>query len=300
MVLRPPQYSKPMHGTLARILVPTDFSLCAEAAFCHALYLAEWYKAEVHLLHVAEAGREAVVRWPRVDAWQGLPVRRQVIHAPEPAAAIVAYVRRHAVDFVIMGAHGDRATGRFLNQGVGSLMLGQVADQVVRHAPCPVLRVVMRNGRSPERVRRLLAPVDGSALSMLALAYARALAARYDARLDLVHVLDRRMPAADAEARARRDLVEAFDQTRGPAVSAAFHVVRGRPGRQIKALAQEQATDLVVLGAHSDRGRDGLGSIAERIVRGVPSPVLVVRSRQPEVAMPGRVQWGLPLQPPLS
>ena len=286
-----------------RILIPTDFSLCAEAAFSHALYLGQRYKAEVHLLHVASPADhpgpgtpDAGFVWPDNvtgarpgmpayrEHWQDLPLRRAMIYHADPVEAILSYAREHAADFIIMGAHGDRGAGQFLNMGAGSPFLGHTAEQVVRHAPCPVLRVVMRNGRHPERIRRLLVPLDWSSLSLMALACAKDMAAIYDARLDLLHVLEHRASGADKEAagaaeeKARSELIDAFNKTKGPDVSASFHVARGRPDRAIRTFVEEHNVDLVVMGAHSDLGQDVLGIVAERVVRKTPCPVLTIRN----------------------
>ncbi len=291
-----------------RILVPTDFSLCAEAAFSHALYLGQRYKAEVHLLHVALPGakggslgkQDGGVVWPDkvtdprpgvpayTEHWQDLPLRRVIVQHADPVHAILAYAEEQAVDFIVMGAHGDRGAGYFLNLGLDSPFLGHTAEQVVRHAGCPVLRVVMPNGRSPERIRRLLVPLDMSSLSLLALAYAKDLAALYDARLDLLHVLEPRSSSAAQDAaeaseeQARTELMEAFSKTKGPDVSAGFHVARGRPDRLIRAFVEKHSVDLVVMGAHSDLGQDVLGIVTERVVRKAPCPVLTVRRGKPD------------------
>ena len=295
-----------------RILVPTDFSLCAEAAFSHALYLGQRYKAEVHLLHVAppsaRESRDGEIEWPDkitdprpgmpayTEHWQDLPLRRAIVHHADPVAAILTYAREQAIDFIVMGAHGDRGTGFFLNLGVESSFLGHTAEQVVRHAGCPVLRVVMPNGRSPERIRRLLVPVDGSSLSLLALAYAKDMAALYDARLTLLHVLPPRSSSAAkkeeeaSEEQARQELLDLFNKTKGPDVSAGFHIARGRPDRMIRTFVETHKVDLVVMGAHSDLGQDVLGIVTERVVRKAPCPVLTVRRGKPDLKASARSQ----------
>ena len=279
-----------------RILVPTDMSLCAEAAFSHALYLGQRYKAEVHLLHVAplsaktdeaESGWPDKVTEPRpgmpayTEHWQGLPLHRVIVYHNDPVNAILNYAQEQTIDFIVMGAHGDRGTGYFLNLGVGSPFLGHTAEQVVRHAHCPVLRVVMRNGRSPAQIRRLVVPLDWSSLASLALAYAKDMAAFYDARLDLLHVLEQRSASEASDEQARRELIEVFNKTKGPDVSAGFHVVRGRPDRMIRSFVEEHSVDLVVMGAHSDLGQDVLGIVAERVVRKAVCSVLTVRRGRP-------------------
>ncbi len=311
-----------------RILIPTDFSLCAEAAFRHARHLAQGYEAEAHLLHIAPQGRpygtpppaaaEAGrgVAWPDriAEAHAETPssgpvrsglLRREIVHHADPPTAILDYAQAHAVDLIVLGAHGDRGAGHFLSQGVGSTFLGKTAEQVVRHAACPVFRVGMRSGRSPELVQRILVSVDLSPLSLLALAYARSLAALYDARLEILQVLEeapsspatgRAGEAAALEARARAELVAAFERAEGPPVPAGFHVVRGRPEREIRGFVKRYAIDLVVLGAHSDGVRDALGSVAEQVVRAAPCPVFTVRQQAGEPRGSTRYR-GLPAAP---
>lgn len=294
-----------------RILVPTDFSLCAEAAFSHALYLGQRYKAEVHLLHVvvppARSGsaealgtQDTGVEWPDritdprpgvpayTEHWQDLPLRRVMVQHADPVYAILAYAQEQSVDLIVLGAHGDRGAGHFLNLGVDSPFLGHIAEQVVRHAGCPVLRVVMASGGHPERIGRLLVALDGSSLALLALAYAKDMAALYAARLDVLHVLEPRSSgaagdeAAPSIEQARTELIEAFNRTKGPAVSAGFHIAQGRPDRMIRAFVEKHTVDLVVMGAHSDLGQDVLGIVTERVVRKAPCSVLTVRRGQPD------------------
>jgi universal stress protein A len=126
-------------------------------------------------------------------------------------------------------------------------------------------------------------PVDFSPASLDALEYARALAARCEGRVELVHVVD---PAAldgvlahanpevwkDALTRARQKLA-------GVAGSDPFTVLEGHPADVIVDHADAKKADLIVMGSV---GRGGLkrllvGSVAERVVRTAPCPVLVVR-----------------------
>ena len=62
-----------------------------------------------------------------------LPTRRMLITSDAPALAIVEYARQHDIDLIVTGTHG--------RGGVAHLLLGSVAERVVRIAPCPVLTV---------------------------------------------------------------------------------------------------------------------------------------------------------------
>ena len=219
---------------------------------------------------------------PDSERWRGVLLHRVRVEHADPAAAILDYARARHIDLIVIGAHGDRSESLFLCQVVEQAFLGRTAEQVVRHAPCPVAKVMMRGGGYPERVKRLLVPYDGSSLASLALAYARDLAGRYDARLDLLHVVEDSHRLADAAvdeeaSRLRVELMDAFETTRGPAITAGFHVAHGHPERAIRAFVREHDVDLVVQGAHSDEGRDVLGIVASEVARTVPCSVLTVR-----------------------
>jgi nucleotide-binding universal stress UspA family protein len=132
----------------ARILVPTDFSPLSTLALEHAIALASLCRASIHLMHVQAASGNvddderrlaALVSRCHADA---IVVTSQVCGG-QPAAAIVEAAAARAVDLIVLGTHGRR--------GVAHLMLGSVAEHVVRTAPCPVLTV---RGHVPERVQQ--------------------------------------------------------------------------------------------------------------------------------------------------
>lgn len=132
----------------ARILVPTDFSPLSALALDHAVALASLCRASIHLVHVhADSSPPGAGGEPRLAALVSrcggdrLVVTSQVCAGP-PAATIVQVAADRAVDLIVIGTHG--------RQGLAHLMLGSVAEQVVRTAPCPVLIV---RGRVPERVQ---------------------------------------------------------------------------------------------------------------------------------------------------
>lgn len=145
---------------LAKILVPTDFSETSAAAVKYAVALADAFGSELHLLHVMEqpiqwqmAAEVAMVSAPVNDAalrgqaeaeLNGLLTREErakyhAVTATEtgaPFAAIVRYAKAQAIDLIVMGTHGRGA--------VAHLLIGSVAENVVRKAPCPVLTIPTR------------------------------------------------------------------------------------------------------------------------------------------------------------
>jgi nucleotide-binding universal stress UspA family protein len=139
---------------LKHILVPTDFEGPAEAALRYGRTLAETFGADLHVLHVADtalfqarfadpAALEATARRQlgertAVDAQQRYTTHAVLETLDSPTDAIVKYARAAAIDLIVMGTHGRRGADR--------LLMGSVAERVVRLAPCPVLTV-----RHPER-----------------------------------------------------------------------------------------------------------------------------------------------------
>ncbi len=131
---------------VARILAPTDFSVRSLAALEHAEDVARTYEAELIVVHVEEipltpselvgltggaAEREVarVVSHLRADDVRA----RGVMRAGAPAAEILKVADDEKVDLIVVGTHGRK--------GVPHLLLGSVAEQLVRDARCPVLTV---------------------------------------------------------------------------------------------------------------------------------------------------------------
>lgn len=144
--------------TISRILVPVDFSAPSEHALRYARELASRLGASLHLLHVVEdpaaAGAWSAESMPPdlaelrtelvADAERRLLVYRseaERAQVPVVTAArigltshtIVDYATALNIDLVVMGTHG--------RTGVAHLVMGSVAERVLRHAPCPVLTV---------------------------------------------------------------------------------------------------------------------------------------------------------------
>lgn len=298
-----------------KILVPTDFSDGAQHALSYASTLARVENAEVHLVHavqeellatpegltplvpppgyleeIREAARVALAAVPEPTPTLESPMKREVVIAL-PAKGIVEYARDHGIDLICLGTHGRSGLGRFV--------IGSVAERVVQLTGCSVL-VVRRKEHpfmSPDsgciRINRILVPVDFSEFSSGAVRQAFHLADKFQASVELVHVVEENSPARSdalqknaAVQRYLRDLLESAEKQleaiQSPAdskISVERHVRMGRPYVEILNQAKERFTDLIVTGTH---GRTGiahwfLGSVAEMMVRKAPCPVLVTR-----------------------
>jgi nucleotide-binding universal stress UspA family protein len=171
--------------------------------------------------------------------------------------------------------------------------MGSVAERVVRTASCPVLTVRQPPGESD--VPQVLVAVDFEPASDTALTYGRALARMFGARLHLLHVVennflrpiasDPRTVAERAQRRLRQRL--APEDSRAPGVAVAVEV-SDTPADAIVDYAGDSGIDLIVIGTHGRRGKDRLlmGSVAERVIRRAPCPVLTVRHPEREFVCP--------------
>jgi nucleotide-binding universal stress UspA family protein len=168
------------------------------------------------------------------------------------AASVLLNEAEHAT-LLALGSHGRR-------RAVG-LLLGTVATRMLHEAPCSVL--IARPARDPETWPTVIvAGVDGSAESELAVAAARSVASSCGADLRIVSATSDQVDR-DAARRAAPELEE-------------------RDGRAVQVLTAESETaDLVVVGSRGLKGLKGLGSVSERIAHQASCSVLVVRGARP-------------------
>ena len=140
-----------------RILFPTDFSDLSKAAEKSACDLADEFGAELHVLHVLHdlfltmpqtavallippkiladvisSAEEEIQKIPPIAWASGKKVVRAV-QVGSTYDTIVQYAKDNAIDLIVIGTHG--------RTGLPQVLLGSVAERVVRHAPCAVLTV---------------------------------------------------------------------------------------------------------------------------------------------------------------
>lgn len=147
---------------LTRILVPHDFSETSEAAVQYAVALARQFAADLDFLFVGDRGTQELESdlpfgsdgQVAPDVKDRLlkmltPVDRVTLHprffvrAGRPAAEIVHFAEQQRADLIVMGTHGRGF--------VAHVLMGSVAEQVVRTASCPVL-TVRHPGRAGESI----------------------------------------------------------------------------------------------------------------------------------------------------
>jgi nucleotide-binding universal stress UspA family protein len=283
------------------ILVPLDGSLLAERALTAANGLASAVGGRIILVRVlpdnrgkAEAGAspDAVTR-PEIETYLAQTTKRltasaveTVVAGGDPAQTILAHVSERGVDLIVMSTHG--------RSGVGRWIFGSVADEVMRHAPVPVLLV---SSTSPEkawpkgRPLRILVTLDYSPLAETVLAAATDLAKASRRELTLLSVTPLIVATyelgqvylpydVDQDLIDRRNYLEqtaANLRTLGCTVTT--RVEFGDPRSLIVDVARAEDVDLIAMATHGSRGvtRILIGSVATGVIQRATAPVLVVR-----------------------
>ena len=144
-------------------------------------------------------------------------------------------------------------------------------------------------------IKKILCPVDHSEYSYLALKYAISLALKDEAKLYLMHVIDSRLYDTELyplspntineidTTKIHTNLLKSLPEGTADVLEVETIVTKGVPFHEIVTVAQEKDIELIVIGTH---GRTGLshimlGSVAEKVIRKAPCPVLTVRKPPP-------------------
>lgn len=296
---------------LERILCPVDLSDESQHAVEHALVIARWYKAGITALHVCnplvipstdltlvggvppvltaeeikDASDQVMACFASAPGGHaGVPLEVLVESGP-PARQILAQAKSLAPDLIVIGTHG--------HGGFQHLVLGSVAEKVLRQAACPVLTVPPRSrATSTLPFERILCPIDFSDSSRSALDFALSLAREGNADLTILHVLEwpdalppnRPVPTLEFRAAAERDVRAMLAQLVPDADRQRAHPTlrlgEGKAYREILEVASEGRTDLIVMGVHGRNPLDLMlfGSTTNQVVRRATCPVLTLRT----------------------
>jgi nucleotide-binding universal stress UspA family protein len=278
-----------------RILVPLDGSRLSEAIMPLAKALARDYDAELLLVRALsprgsadaevqeQEDAEAYLRTMAARvARRDVPVAWKVWY-DEPDRAIVDAARFNEVDLIAMSTHG--------RGGLTRLLFGSVAESVVRQALVPVLLVRGELTWQPGAIGKILVPLDGSELSEAVIPVVERLAGPFDFGIELLRVIEPLPPYAGTELGAGRideilQMHEADTEAYLAKVAAALEgkgcrvdskVALGPAVDTIVHAARERAVGLIAMSTHgrSGIGRLLLGSVAERVLRTAPMPVLL-------------------------
>jgi len=292
-----------------QVLVPLDGSAFAEATLPLALEISRRTGAGVHLATVLEPvtsfayeGWEgAAVEWSeqylqdvldRIEGQAGGDISHAVLNG-HTIEMLQSEADAKSVDVVVMASHGRGPLSR--------MWLGSIADGFVRHTDRPV--VIVRPYEDAEPVtsfghsfKTLMIPLDGSDLSERALGHATEFGELFDSAYHLTRIVsypvDIASPYLPHTAQVNQQVME--DAKKGAAEYLENHAanMRGRglrvttsvavdaqAGNGILAEAEAVGADMVAMSTHGRTGisRAVLGSAADKVLRGVHTPVLLYK-----------------------
>lgn len=299
--------------SVKNVLFATDFSATSEAALPYATAICRHFGSMLHTAHVLsdasilmmtggvdyvslstiyeDAHTEAKEKLDQISGrLEGIPHCNYVRHG-QVWENLAGIVQDEEIDLIVLGTHG--------RTGLGKLLLGSVAEDILRHAPCPVLTVgpkVSGRAKLPEFQRRGrdLAPLDlelrqivfatnFAQNSALVAQEAISLAEEFRARLTLLHVIEdytqlgRRPGPIEDGVRRLHDLIP-----RNAALQYAPETLLefGSASDLILKAAAERGADMIVLGARAsvEVGTTHLPwSTAHHVIAQANCPVLTIR-----------------------
>jgi nucleotide-binding universal stress UspA family protein len=286
---------------LGKMLVGTDFSLASDRALKYALSLARPYDSKILLVHVVtsdanvmlapemtaatreEALRDARQRMGEIlisGCMRGVP-HEMSIEAGALWPTLEKLIEKQQVDLVVVGTSGAG--------GVQKALMGSAAEEIFRQSKCPVLTVGPAiKGVTPREVefKNILFATDFGLGAEREAAYAFSFAQENQANLTLLHVVKHaddysEQGLALKQKAIAHELAELVPSGGELWCKPEFRVRLGDPVEEILTMAREMKADLVVIGAKRGKGFAAghvPHTVAYRVVRGAPCPVLTVRS----------------------
>lgn len=288
------------------IYIPLDGSEYAERSIGLGLEIAKAYAARVALVHVLDGPqidrlRSSLITPDRLSAdaylqrlTERLPADTPIVThilRGNPAEALLRLTEDDPDSMLVMSTHG--------RGGIGRLMLGSVAEKLLRSAAVPVALVRVQVEPQRQRLNTIMVPLDASSYSETALPVAIDLARRTDATLGLVHVCEpfwvspyvaavpelsqineARTNEVDRESllEGRAYLDRLANEIRSEGVRVVWEVRFGKPADEIMRAARTTEADLIVMATHDRAGlrRMALGSVTNEVLRRGQTPILAI------------------------
>ena len=291
---------------LKNILYATDFSPASQAAFPFVAEIARRYNSTIFAAHVrgleldhVPESLNGMMAWPSTeDAWKAEGQREvrmldekfhginhKVIVSEgngKPWAFLSKIVQENNIDLIVLGTRGRK--------GIEKAMLGSVAEEIFRQAPCAVVTVGPKSGipNPAFGVNRILYATDFSEGSLAAAPYAFSLAQENEAALDLMHVIDKEeagdlVGSNDLAASIKHRLQQLVPPEVDSWCKPNFFVDQGEPAECILRMAEMRGADLIVLGIrdtykkHLAAATHFPWTTAHKVVSDATCPVLTVR-----------------------
>jgi len=255
------------HVLPKKILLATDFSPASEAALPHALTIARHYGSELFIAHVispeiadliaperAPAVHQEAQRVAQQNMERFLSAGRQRGISCQPLIGegaiwevLQGMIQQNGVDLIVLGTHGRR--------GLRKLLLGSVAEEVFRMAPCPVLTVGPKTSEIESmevHLDHILYPLEFVPDTSDAAAYAVSLAEEYHAKLTFMKVFEETVPPPEANAAVEEPVRHWMDDhipmESGLRQRTSFEPGSGPTAEAILEFASDRSVDLIVMG----------------------------------------------------
>lgn len=286
---------------IKNILFATDFSPASNRAIPYIQNLAQHYKANIFAFHVRPpvvnpmtppASWQAEIETARIvdkehrkellETFQELPTDVLIQEGPFESL-LTAAIRKHDIDLVVIGTRG--------RTGVSKLLLGSVAEEILRTIDCPVLTVGPHADSSrtiPGEFTEILCATEFKSSQNSIAEYAVSLAQQFQARIVLAHIV----ATPDANTRQKydvedsaRDFLKSLIPIGVEVISKPEYFVKiGDPAERILEIADETDADLIVIGAHPEKGIPGAAThlpfaIAHKVIARAKCPVLSIRGK---------------------
>jgi nucleotide-binding universal stress UspA family protein len=284
---------------IKRILYATDFSCASRAALPIVCALARRFGSELYLENVrpplpyvmaapeaiclAENQSEREVRAEmnklvQSEEMKGLAAT-PLVESGEPAEEILRAVRNHDIALAVAGTHG--------RTGIMRLLMGSLAEELLRTLPCPVLTVgphLAARFQHPEAIKNIVCATDLSAESHAVAPLVASLAAEFCAKVTLIHII----PSQEAlhhhglelAMRRRKEIERMFAGEVDPRCELEVVVDFGEPAERILSCAAERHADVIAFGVrHRSQAATHLrNTVAYKVILESECPVLTYRS----------------------
>jgi len=310
--LEEPEVAAKPFVSIRNLLFATDFSANSEAAFPYAAAICRRFGATLHAAHVLseasllmmtggvdyvsmgtiyeDAINEAKERLEHLcGCVEGL-AHRSYVRQGQVWKTLESIVQENEIDLIVLGTHG--------RTGLGKLLLGSVAEDILRHAACPVLTVgpkVSGHAKLPSisrphdvaplelEMREVVCATNFGKNSSVVVNAAVSLAEEFRARLALLHVIEdyaqlgRKPEPMDEGLRRLQELIPPGAPLQ---YAPEFVLEFGAAPEQILKVANDREADIIVLGARSSAeiGTSHFPwSSAHHVIAKAHCPVLTIR-----------------------
>jgi nucleotide-binding universal stress UspA family protein len=279
----------------SRVLLPLDGSETAERVLPQLRRLLSPPGSEIVVFRaldadvpdvaaMAPAARADAERYVRKITFQLIQEGRRarsIVREGGGASAILEAARTEKADLIALTTHG--------RSGLSRLLLGSVAESVVRGSPAPVFLVrsfppalgaPSRGRLESTPIHHVLVPLDGGEMSRRVVPFVQAVVRPLDARVTLLYVHE--TPGPHPRWLLPGGGLEAIEHDlRGSTIPVSTVVREGAPAGEILAACRSSGADLLVMATHARSGpaRWILGSVTESVLRAAEIPLLVVPAR---------------------